>query len=86
MDVEELIFNMYKDEALISKVFKNEVMKKFGIDLKTASDLFARITNYQIERFGRKLDNFYEIPTPEENAINNRRFLQRMYMRKKRGS
>lgn len=66
MDVEELIFNMYKNEVIISPVFKNEVMKKFGIDLRTASDLYARITNYQIKRFGRRLDDFYEIPTPEE--------------------
>lgn len=84
MDVEKVIFEMYKDDAIISRIFKKEVMKKFGIDLKTASDLFARITNYQIKRFGRKLDNFYEIPTSEENLKTNNRANQRKYRRQGR--
>lgn len=81
MDVEKVIFNLYKDDVVISSVFKKEVMKKFGIDLRQASDLFAKITNYQIERFGRKLDNFYQIPTPEENIQTGNRANQRKYRR-----
>ena len=81
MDVEKVIFNLYKDTVIVSSVFKNEVMKKFNISLRQASDLFARITNYQIKRYGRKLNDFYDIPTEEESETINRRAKQREYRR-----
>ena len=55
MDVEKLIFDMYKNEVLISKRFKNEIIKKFGVSSVTAGDIFAKIQNYQIKTFGERL-------------------------------
>ena len=86
MDVEKIIFDMYKDEPLISKKFKTDIMKKFNVTPVMASDIFVKIQNYQINKFGRKLDDFYEAPTREEMRIIHRKARQRTYMRKKTGS
>lgn len=56
MKVERLIFNMYKDDPLISKNFKREIMKKFKVSPVEAGDIFARIQNYQIKKYGKRLD------------------------------
>lgn len=54
MDVEKIIFNMYKDTELGTvKDFKSKLMKKFkGINWY---ELYARITNYQIKKYGTSL-------------------------------
>ena len=56
MDAKELIFNMYKDEILISKKFKAKIIKKYGVSPVEAGDIFVRIQNYQVKKYGKKLD------------------------------
>lgn len=56
MDTKELIFNMYKDKIVVSKKFKLEMKKKFNLEQREISDLFVRIQNYQIKKYGAKLD------------------------------
>lgn len=71
MDVERLIFDMYKDEVLISKAFKEEIIKKFNVSKVVAGDIFARIQNHQIKKFGRRL-NYSDPPmTSEEKKYIN---------------
>lgn len=56
MDVEELIFNIYKDAPLgtVSK-FRNKLVKKFkGINWY---ELYAKINNYQIKKYGASLND-----------------------------
>jgi hypothetical protein len=65
MDVERLIFDMYKNEVLISKNFKSEIIKKFNVSKVVAGDLFAKIQNYQIKKFGKRLD-FNDPPMTSE--------------------
>lgn len=56
MDVEELIFNMYKDTQLgtVSK-FRSKFYKKF----KNINwyELYAKINNYQIKKYGISLND-----------------------------
>lgn len=56
MDVERFIFDMYKDDVIISKTFKREIKKKFGLDPKQAHDIFVKISNYQIKKYGKGLE------------------------------
>lgn len=83
MDVEKVIFNLYKDEVVISSVFKKKIMENFGVSLRQASDLYVKITNYQIKRYNKKLTDYYDILTHEEKEISSRRASQRKYRRKK---
>lgn len=55
MNTKELIFNVYKDQVVISKRFKADVIDRFEISKREASDIFARIVKYQIKKYGRQL-------------------------------
>lgn len=67
MDVEKIIFNIYKDEIIISKKFKDEIIGKFKVNRRKAHDIFVKIINYQIKKYGRKLENSVITPTKEES-------------------
>lgn len=69
MNVEEFIFNTYKNEAVIGKKFKKEIMKKYNLTQEKARNIFVRINNYQIKNFGERLDinkTFYPPYSSEE--------------------
>lgn len=67
MNIEELIFNTYKGEPLIAKKFKREIIKKYHIPYEKTRDIFVRINNYQIKKYGRKLDTLNErVPYSKE--------------------
>lgn len=69
MNVEEFIFNNYKNEAVIGKKFKKEIMKKYNLTQEKARNIFVRINNYQIKNFGERLDinkTFYPPYSSEE--------------------
>lgn len=49
--VEELIYEAYKDKNLLSaRIFKETIEKDYGF--KPSSDLYTKIINYQIEKYG----------------------------------
>lgn len=56
MNKSELIFNIYKDRVIVSKKFKREVKEKYGLNDVEASDMFVKITNYQIKKYNGRLD------------------------------
>ena len=69
MDIERFIFNTYKNEAIIGKTFKKEIMKKYNLTQEKASNIFVKINNYQIKNFGERLDinkTFYPPYSSEE--------------------
>ena len=66
MDKIELIFNIYKDKTLIAKRFKQEIIKKFALPERTITDLFVKIQNYQIAKYGTKLSFNRDVYTKEE--------------------
>lgn len=86
MDIEELIFNMYKGQPLVAKKFKEKVMKTYHITLDEARNIFVRINNYQVKKYGKKLDTLDELlPYSKEdlNKIRNNA-KQRKYDKRKR--
>ena len=86
MDIKELIFNIYKDQPIIAKQFKQEVIEKYHIDLDEARNIFVKINNYQIKKYGEKLDILKElIPYSKEELYKmGRKANQRKYDKKKR--
>ena len=66
MDKSELIFNIYKDRVIVSKKFKREVKEKYGLNDVEASDMFVKITNYQIKKYNGRLD-FMDKDTAKED-------------------
>ena len=55
-DKERLIFELYKDKPLnSSRVFRGKIQKKFN--LIDTSDLYAKIINYQLKKYGYVLEN-----------------------------
>lgn len=52
--VDNLLFEVYKDKKLISSHnFKIDVNKNYGYS--PSSDLYTRIVNYQIKKYGKQL-------------------------------
>lgn len=86
MDIEELIFNTYKDEPLIAKKFKQEIIEKYHIPYEETRDIFVRINNYQVKKYGRKLDTFLEVAPYSKEELDKIRSnaVQRRYDRRKR--
>lgn len=66
MDKNKLIFNIYKDKVIVSKNFKKEVKEKYGLNDVEASDMFVKITNYQIKKYNGRLD-FMDKDTTKED-------------------
>lgn len=74
MDKKELVFNIYKDKVIVSKKFKDEMKEKYGFDAREADDIFVKITNYQIKKYGGRLEknsnnNNFDYQTKLTNAI-----------------
>lgn len=55
MDKIELIFNMYKDSVVISKPFKREMIRRYKLNDEEIRNLYIKIQNYQIKRYGNRL-------------------------------
>lgn len=66
MDKSELIFNIYKDVVIVSKKFKREVKEKYGLNDVEASNMFVKITNYQIKKYNGRLDFMDKDATKED--------------------
>ena len=69
MKKEDLIFALYKDKIVTCKAFKNICREKYG--LENVGDLYVRLNNYQIEKYGVQL--CYENETKEDWKINNKK-------------
>ena len=54
MNVEEFLFQVYKDKPVYgAKRFKKECKELYNY--KASSELYARIVNYQIEKYGEMI-------------------------------
>lgn len=84
MDKIELIFNIYKDSVIFSKKFKAEMIRKYKLSDEKIRNLFIKIQNYQIDRYGNRLTMEERGFTSSEKDIVNRQATQRKYCRKAR--
>lgn len=83
MDKIELIFNMYKDRVVYSKPFKDKMKREYKMSVEEAADLFVKIQNYQINKFGERLTWDNKTFSKSESDIVGRRAAQRKYCKKK---
>lgn len=56
MDIKEIIFKAYKDKPIISKKFRAAIRKDYKLTDDDIRDIFIKINNYQIKKYGCKLD------------------------------
>lgn len=84
MDKKELIFNLHKDEVIndCSK-FKNEISKQYNLNKKDSHDVYAKIINYQLDKYGGQINNFITIEDFKTKYFEaNRKIIQSRYYRR----
>ena len=85
MDIKEIIFKAYKDKAIITKTFKNEIAKNYKLSDDDVRNLYIRINNYQVKKYGCRLEREDTVNrTTEELAMarridNERKRKRRIY-------
>ena len=82
MDKAELVFNLYKDQVVVSKPFREEVLKKYKLSKEDIRNLYVRIQNYQIQKYGERITYDKTISSTEELKLMNRNARQRKYEKK----
>ena len=82
MEIEEVIFNLYKDKVVVIKRFREEMEKKYKLSHDEIRNLYVRINNYQIEHYGDRLLKHFDIKSREEFARNNKRASQIKYYKR----
>ena len=82
MNTKELIFNIYKGQAVMAKKFKAEVMDKFEISKKDADDMYVRIVKYQIKKHGCQVRYDNSHMTTEEARYAHIKANTRKYQKK----
>lgn len=77
MDLNLLIFNMYKDTDVIGKKFKLDMTRKYKLKDTEISDIRAKINQYQIKKYGSVLGTDKGYKTKEEcehlSVVSNKR-------------
>lgn len=66
MDKIELIFNMYKDNIVVSKPFKQEMIRRYKLSDEDIRNLYIRIQNYQIATYGNRLTYTTDVYSKED--------------------
>lgn len=66
MNLKELIFNMYKEEPIGARKFRAIVSKKYKLNDREISNIYARINNYQTNKYGGRINKEYELINREE--------------------
>jgi hypothetical protein len=88
MDKEQLIFELYKDKPISNTTeFKKMLNGKFKVT--DVMELYVKIVNYQIDRYGMSLRNTVDMPTHEEKMYlkdknNARKYQNRRYRERRK--
>ena len=75
MDKEKLIFEIYKDQPIGAKRFRDEVKKRYNLDDKTITRIYIKLNNYQLDKYGERLGN--QIETLSKNECERRQQIRR---------
>ena len=62
----ELIFNMYKDEPIGARKFRAIISKKYKLSDIEISNIYAKINNYQTNKYGGRINKDIGLKTREE--------------------
>lgn len=66
MNLEELIFNMYKETDMGARKFRAIINKKYKLNDIKISNIYAKINNYQNKKYGGRINKEYELTNSEE--------------------
>ena len=66
MNLKELIFNMYKETDTGSRKFRAIISKKYKLNDIEISNIYAKINNYQTNKYGGRINKEYELINREE--------------------
>ena len=85
MNIEQLVFTMYKDEKFKGrKDLRDKIKRQFkDITGKQLSEITLRIYNYQVDKYGEVLINQPDVMSVEELKKIQRQAKQRKYGKKK---
>ena len=70
MDKAEFIYNYYKDESIGAKKFRALVSRKFKLTDIEISNIYARINNYQVKKYGKRLGKSDDIEYKTREEFN----------------
>ena len=78
-----VLFEIYKDKCLVNaETFKKEMRTKYKLNDKQQSELYTKIVNYQVKKYGQTLDGQFVLPK-DINKIENTRKSRRAYYKSK---
>ena len=78
----ELIFNIHKEDIVEDTIsYKKKLRKKYDLSVEEVHDLFTKIVNYQIDRYGSQKQKFIQIINKDEYLAKSQQNAQRKYMR-----
>ena len=84
MNKNELIFNIHKNDIVEDTIrYKKDLRQKYDLSVDEVHDLFARIVNYQIDKYGYQMQRYVSDTSVETYHHKNRKAAQRKYMRTK---
>lgn len=66
MNLKELIFNMYKETDMWSRKFRAIISKKYKLSDIEISNIYAKINNYQTNKYGGRINKNIILNTREE--------------------
>lgn len=84
MNIEEFIFLTYKDQPIVTKKFREEISRKYKLTNDESRNIFVKIHNYQVNKYGERLSHDKGIHSAEELITINRKARARYYERKNR--
>lgn len=75
----DLLFNYYKDDVVSScKKFKCEIMYKYDLSAREAHDVYTKVINYQIKRYGGQIGFMpYEDYDDYKHKVENAKYRKR---------
>lgn len=80
----ELIFNIHKNDIIEDTIrYKKNLRQKYDLSADEVHDLFVRIVNYQIDKYGYQKLRYVEDTSKDTYYHKNRKASQRKYMRTK---
>lgn len=81
---EKWIFNIHKEDIVEDTIsYKSKLKKKYELSIEEVHDLFTKIVNYQIDRYGSQKQRFVEFVKREDCIKKSERSAKRRYMRTK---
>ena len=84
MNKNELIFNMHKNDIIEDTIrYKKELRQKYDLSADEVHDLFARVVNYQIDKYGYQMQRYTDYVSKDAYYHKNRKSNQRKYMKTK---